>query len=214
MFVFFRYVKSGREFHDEVIILFSDFAHALREIGWMRFEIEFEENIMTSGSMGARSSSVGSLGSVVVRSSSNGSLQQNQPQFPNGGVGFLQQMMNQSTPPQVPSKKTSNKTFLNKEKDNAFIWIFKFAPRKKVGMLLLSIASTAAMLWILYIAKGLLFIFPPNWYNLFNYCSNLGHCICSNFNLIGVVMYFIGSNLNYQSNLLTPFIDITFCSSI
>ncbi|KVH89524.1 hypothetical protein Ccrd_008482 [Cynara cardunculus var. scolymus] len=105
---------------------------------------------MTSGSMGSRASSVGNLGSVVVRSSSNGSLQQNQPQFQNGGVGF-QQQMNQSTT-QVPSKKAS-KTFINKEKDNAFMWIFKFAPRKKVGMLLLSIASTAAMLWILYIAK-------------------------------------------------------------
>ncbi|KAJ9565990.1 hypothetical protein OSB04_001956 [Centaurea solstitialis] len=98
---------------------------------------------MTNGSMGARSSSVGNLGSVVVRSSSNGSLQQNysnqNQQFSSGGgvVGPL-----------------SVKTFMNKDKDNAFMWIFKFAPRKKVGMMLLSIASTVAMLWILYIAKG------------------------------------------------------------
>ncbi|KAI3680704.1 hypothetical protein L6452_35478 [Arctium lappa] len=109
---------------------------------------------MTSGgSMGGRSSSVGNLGSIVVRSSSNGSLQQNQTQFQNGGVGF-QQQMNQSTTTQAPASKKASKTFVNKEKDNAFMWIFKFAPRKKVGMLLLSIASTAAMLWILYIAKG------------------------------------------------------------
>ncbi|XP_024993027.1 uncharacterized protein LOC112526838 [Cynara cardunculus var. scolymus] len=123
---------------------------------------------MTSGSMGSRASSVGNLGSVVVRSSSNGSLQQNQPQFQNGGVGF-QQQMNQSTT-QVPSKKAS-KTFINKEKDNAFMWIFKFAPRKKVGMLLLSIASTAAMLWILYIAKGALMCFIGS--NLNSICLSM-----------------------------------------
>ncbi|KAI3495308.1 hypothetical protein L1887_37591 [Cichorium endivia] len=97
---------------------------------------------MKSPPLDARSSSVECLGSLVVRPSSNGSSQK-------GGL-VLQQQMNQ---PIAPSKKAS-KTFLNKEKDNAFIWIFKFAPRKKVGMLLLSLASFAAMLWILYIAKG------------------------------------------------------------
>lgn len=103
---------------------------------------------MTSPSLDARSSSVECLGSLVVRPSSYGSSQ-------NGGL-VLQQQMNQPIP---PSKKAS-KMFVNKEKDNAFLWIFKFAPRKKVGMLLLSLASFAAMLWILYIAKGLLFISP------------------------------------------------------
>ncbi|KAF5811944.1 putative ceramidase [Helianthus annuus] len=88
---------------------------------------------MTNGS-----SRVGSLGSLVVRSSSNGSLQQNQLGL---GLGFI-------------SNKKGSKMFANKEKDNGFIWIFKFVPRKKVGMLLLSLASFAAMLWILYIAKG------------------------------------------------------------
>ncbi|XP_023744519.1 probable hexosyltransferase MUCI70 isoform X1 [Lactuca sativa] len=97
---------------------------------------------MTSPSLDARSSSVECLGSLVVRPSSYGSSQ-------NGGL-VLQQQMNQPIP---PSKKAS-KMFVNKEKDNAFLWIFKFAPRKKVGMLLLSLASFAAMLWILYIAKG------------------------------------------------------------
>ncbi|KAI3800399.1 hypothetical protein L1987_28489 [Smallanthus sonchifolius] len=104
---------------------------------------------MTNGSVDARSSRVASLGSLAVRSSSNGSLQQNQV-----GLGLgLQQQMNQLISPVVSSKKAS-KMFANKEKDNAFIWIFKFVPRKKVGMLLLSIASFAAMLWILYIARG------------------------------------------------------------
>ncbi|KAI3710261.1 hypothetical protein L2E82_40039 [Cichorium intybus] len=97
---------------------------------------------MRNPPLDARSSSVECLGSLVVRPSSNGSSQK-------GGL-VLQHQMNQ---PIAPSKKAS-KTFLNKEKDNAFIWIFKFAPRKKVGMLLLSLASFAAMLWILYIAKG------------------------------------------------------------
>ncbi|KAL4563211.1 hypothetical protein LXL04_027247 [Taraxacum kok-saghyz] len=92
---------------------------------------------MTNPSLDARSSSVECLGSLVVRPSSN------------GGV-VLQQQMNQPIP---PSKKSS-KMFVNKEKDHAFIWIFKFAPRKKIGMLLLSLASFGAMLWILYIAKG------------------------------------------------------------
>nr|XP_043621421.1 probable hexosyltransferase MUCI70 isoform X2 [Erigeron canadensis] len=81
---------------------------------------------MTNGVDGGRSSSssVGSLGSLVVRSSSNGSLQPNEPLI---------------SPPPVSSKKV----FIgNKDKE------------KKVGMLLLSLASFAAMLWILYIAKG------------------------------------------------------------
>lgn len=117
---------------------------------------------MTNGSGDARSSSssVGSLGSLVVRSLSNGSLQ-------------LQQQMNQLMQSPVvvsSSSKKGSKVFVNsgsKDKDyyyngnsnKAFVWMFKFAPRKKVGMLLLSLASFAAMLWILFIAKGILFHF-------------------------------------------------------
>ncbi|KAI7736239.1 hypothetical protein M8C21_022689 [Ambrosia artemisiifolia] len=64
---------------------------------------------------------------------------------------------------QLVSSKKGSKMLGNKDKDNnnniniinnGFIWIFKFVPRKKLGMLLLSLASFAAMLWILYIAKG------------------------------------------------------------
>ncbi|KAK1420102.1 hypothetical protein QVD17_21433 [Tagetes erecta] len=111
---------------------------------------------MANGSVDTRSSRVGSLGSLAVRSSSNGSLQQNHQLGGLGlglglgsGLGLQQQLIS----PVVSSKKAS-KMFVNKDKDNSFIWIFKFVPRKKVGMLLLSIASFAAMLWILYIAKG------------------------------------------------------------
>ncbi|KAK9056298.1 hypothetical protein SSX86_027388 [Deinandra increscens subsp. villosa] len=109
---------------------------------------------MTNGSVDSRSSRVPSLGSLVVRSSSNGSLQQNQVGL-GLGLGVQQQMNQVISPVGSGSSKKGSKMFVNKDKDNnAFIWIFKFVPRKKVGMLLLSVASFAAMLWILYIAKG------------------------------------------------------------
>ncbi|CAN4084068.1 unnamed protein product [Withania somnifera] len=41
-----------------------------------------------------------------------------------------------------------------KEKEGLFLWICKFAPRKKVGMLLLCAVSAAAFLWVLYVGKG------------------------------------------------------------
>ncbi|KAK9051704.1 hypothetical protein SSX86_028332 [Deinandra increscens subsp. villosa] len=90
-------------------------------------------------------------GSLGQRSSSYGSLLQHQQQFQNGGV-FLQQKPNQSTPP-IPSRKAS-KMFVTKEKENMLMWIFKFAHRKKVGMMFLSFVSIAAMLWVLYVGKG------------------------------------------------------------
>ncbi|KAL8228137.1 hypothetical protein R6Q57_015721 [Mikania cordata] len=90
-------------------------------------------------------------GSLGLRSSSYGSLIQHQQQFQNGGV-FLQQKPNQSTPP-IASRKTS-KMFVAKDKENMFMWIFKFAHRKKVGMLFLCLVSIAAMLWVLYVGKG------------------------------------------------------------
>ncbi|KAJ8549561.1 hypothetical protein K7X08_033268 [Anisodus acutangulus] len=82
---------------------------------------------MTTGSLGLRSSG------------SYGSLQQQQ--FQNSGSPF----------PPVPPRKPP-KTF--KEKEGLFIWICKFAPRKKVGMLLLCAVSAAVFLWVLYVAKG------------------------------------------------------------
>ncbi|CAH1440133.1 unnamed protein product [Lactuca virosa] len=44
--------------------------------------------------------------------------------------------------------------FIGKEKDEMFMWIFKFAARKKLGMLLLCFVSIAVVLWILYVGKG------------------------------------------------------------
>ncbi|GKE43842.1 hypothetical protein Tco_1471126 [Tanacetum coccineum] len=89
---------------------------------------------------GARSSSVGGLGSLVVRSLSNASFQHDH-HFPS----FV-------------SKKngaSSSKMFVNNKESgyNVFVWLVKLAPRKKLGMLLLSVASFAAMLWILFIAR-------------------------------------------------------------
>ncbi|CDO99536.1 unnamed protein product [Coffea canephora] len=87
---------------------------------------------MTTGSLGLRSSG------------SYGSLQQHQFQFQNGSVP------NQTTPP-VNSRKPSK---MLKEKERLFPWIFKFAPRKKVGMLLLCAVSAAVFMWVLYVGKG------------------------------------------------------------
>ncbi|KAL3851319.1 hypothetical protein ACJIZ3_013201 [Penstemon smallii] len=87
---------------------------------------------MTTGSLGLRSSG------------SYGSLQQYQ--FQNG----LLSLPIQTTPP-VPLRKTSK---MLKEKDSLFHWICKFAPRKKVGMLLLCLVSAAVFIWVLYVGKG------------------------------------------------------------
>ncbi|KAI3510391.1 hypothetical protein L1887_17346 [Cichorium endivia] len=65
---------------------------------------------------------------------------------------FLQQKIDQSTPP-VTYTKTSN-MFITKEKDETLMWIFKFASRKKLGMLLLCFVSIAVVLWILHLGKG------------------------------------------------------------
>ncbi|KAI3818738.1 hypothetical protein L1987_12555 [Smallanthus sonchifolius] len=89
-------------------------------------------------------------GSLGQRSSSYGSLLQHQHQIQNGGV-FLQQKPNQSTPP-IASRKGS-KMFVNKE-ESLLMWIFKFVHRKKVGMMFLCLVSIAAMLWVLYVGKG------------------------------------------------------------
>lgn len=96
---------------------------------------------MTSGSLGQRSSSYGSL-------------------TQNGGL-FSQQKPNQSTPPLSNNNNNTRKAlkmFGNKDKETLFMWIFKFLHRKKVGMMFLCIVSIAAMLWVLYVGKGFAFI--------------------------------------------------------
>ncbi|KAI3466677.1 hypothetical protein Pfo_023340 [Paulownia fortunei] len=73
-----------------------------------------------------------------------------------GSYGSLQQIQNgslwlpiQTTPP--ISRKPSK---MLKEKERFFHWIFKFAPRKKVGMLLLCLVSLAVFMWVLIVGKG------------------------------------------------------------
>lgn len=89
---------------------------------------------MTTGSLGLRSSG------------SYGSLQQQQFQS-----SFLSSPIQTTPPPLVPRKPAK----MLKEKDKFFHWICKFAPRKKVGMLLLCLVSAAVFVWVLYVGKGL-----------------------------------------------------------
>lgn len=85
---------------------------------------------MTTGSLGLRSSG------------SYGSLQQQQ--FQNGALPI------QTTPP-IASRKPSK---MFKEKEKLVHWFCKFAPRKKVGMLLLCAVSAVVFCWVLYVGKG------------------------------------------------------------
>ncbi|XP_051135845.1 probable hexosyltransferase MUCI70 [Andrographis paniculata] len=85
---------------------------------------------MTTGSLGLRSSA------------SYGSLQQIQN-------GLLSSLPIQNTPP-VPRKSAK----MSKEKEKLYHWIFKFAPRKKIGMFLLCLVSLAVFMWVLLVGKG------------------------------------------------------------
>ncbi|PIN19328.1 hypothetical protein CDL12_07988 [Handroanthus impetiginosus] len=75
---------------------------------------------------------------------------------PSGSYGSLQQIQNcslslpiQTTPP------VSRKPYkMLKEKEKLVHWIFKVAPRKKVGMLLLCLVSLAVFMWVLVVGKG------------------------------------------------------------
>ncbi|GER25434.1 hypothetical protein STAS_01015 [Striga asiatica] len=87
--------------------------------------------------------STGGGGSLGLRSSgSYGSLQQQQ-QIQNGSLLLPVQI----TPPRKPPK-------MLKDKEKLFQWFCKFAPRKKVGMLLLCLVSSAVFGWVLYVGKG------------------------------------------------------------
>lgn len=81
-------------------------------------------------------------GSLGLRSGSYGSLQQIQ----NGSIC----LPIQTSPPL--SRKPPK---MLKDKDKLFPRIFKFAPRKKVGMLLLCLVSIAVFMWVLTVGKGL-----------------------------------------------------------
>ncbi|GFP96334.1 hypothetical protein PHJA_001777500 [Phtheirospermum japonicum] len=86
---------------------------------------------MTTGSLGLRSS--GSYGSLH--------------QFQNGSLCLPIPI--QTTPP--ISRKPIK---IVKEKEKLLHWIFKFAPRKKIGMLLLCFVSLAVFMWVLIVGKG------------------------------------------------------------
>ncbi|XP_027345598.1 uncharacterized protein LOC113857677 [Abrus precatorius] len=47
-----------------------------------------------------------------------------------------------------------SKMLKEKEKERLFLWICKFAGRKKVGMLFLCLISAAVFIWVLYVGKG------------------------------------------------------------
>lgn len=79
-------------------------------------------------------------GSLGLRSGSYGSLQQQ--------LNSVLPIQATPTPPRKPSK------MMLKEKEKLLHWLFKFAGRKKVGMLFLCIASAAVFVWVLYIGKG------------------------------------------------------------
>ncbi|KAK6133450.1 hypothetical protein DH2020_032818 [Rehmannia glutinosa] len=73
-----------------------------------------------------------------------------------GSYGSLQQIQNgslwlpiQTTPP--VSRKPPK---MLKDKEKLYHWIFKFAPRKKIGMLLLCLVSLAVFMWVLIVGKG------------------------------------------------------------
>ncbi|KAM7503798.1 hypothetical protein LguiB_002702 [Lonicera macranthoides] len=79
--------------------------------------------------------------SLDVRSASYGSLQQ---QIQNGGL----------LPIQTSLAGRSKPCKMIKETEKVFHWICKFAPRKKVGMLLLFTVSTLVFGRVLYVGKG------------------------------------------------------------
>ncbi|XP_057416527.1 probable hexosyltransferase MUCI70 [Lotus japonicus] len=79
--------------------------------------------------------------SIGIRSGSYGSLDK---QFQNGASPIQ---------PSGTGRKPS-KMLKEKEKERLFLWICKFAGRKKVGMLFLCLISAAVFIWVLYVGKG------------------------------------------------------------
>lgn len=88
-------------------------------------------------------------GSLGLRSGSYGSLQQ---QLQNGAA-----LPTQSPP--LPVRKTSKMSLSgSRDKEKILPRIFKFAGRRKVGMLLLLVASAAVLSFISAVTKGLAFL--------------------------------------------------------
>ncbi|WCJ27042.1 hypothetical protein M5689_008817 [Euphorbia peplus] len=84
-------------------------------------------------------------GGIGIRSSSYGSLEKLQQHQQNGAIGVV-------SPIHMSIRTKPVKMF--KAKERFFHWIYKFAGRKKVGMLFLCIISAVVFFWVLYVGKG------------------------------------------------------------
>ncbi|KAL1327158.1 hypothetical protein HN51_037246 [Arachis hypogaea] len=69
-----------------------------------------------------------------------------------GSYGSL--LENGVSPIQAASARKASKMVKEKDKERLFLWICKFAGRKKVGMLFLCAISAAVFIWVLYVGKG------------------------------------------------------------
>ncbi|GAU42915.1 hypothetical protein TSUD_86530 [Trifolium subterraneum] len=86
-------------------------------------------------------------GGLGIRSASYGSLD-------NNNNNNNKQLQNVVSPIQSSSTRKGSKMIKEKEKEQLFLWIFKFAGRKKVGMLFLCLISAVVFVWVLYVGKG------------------------------------------------------------
>lgn len=82
----------------------------------------------------------GTMTGLGVRSSSYGSLEKT-------GLNGVVLPIQTTTTRTKPSK-------MQKEREGIVHWIFKFAGRKKVGMLLLFLISAVVFVRVLYVGKG------------------------------------------------------------
>ncbi|KAE9591736.1 hypothetical protein Lalb_Chr20g0121871 [Lupinus albus] len=70
-----------------------------------------------------------------------------------GSYGSLEKQLQQSNVVS-PIQTTRKPSKMLKEKERSLNWVFKFAGRKKVGMLFLSLISAFVFVWVLYVGKG------------------------------------------------------------
>ncbi|KAJ6728581.1 ALKALINE CERAMIDASE-RELATED [Salix koriyanagi] len=88
-------------------------------------------------------------GSLGIRSGSYGSLDKQLQQQQQNGYGVLS-----STPFPMQTNGRTKPAKMCKEKENLFHWVFKFAGRKKVGMMFICVISAVVFVWVLYVGKG------------------------------------------------------------
>ncbi|CAL0309344.1 unnamed protein product [Lupinus luteus] len=69
-----------------------------------------------------------------------------------GSYGSLEKQLQQSNVVS-PIQTTRKPSKMLKEKERSLNWVFKFAGRKKVGMLFLSLISAFVFIWVLYVGK-------------------------------------------------------------